>query len=148
MVPIVKSDFCNTLYLGRLFVRKALLVSRAMPTRLSYPLLQITAASWQLRNRTPLRLPPVFLSAAAPDHISCCSAPAPYPIHFAHHRRRGRGGLRLRPHPARPSVGRGDLRAVPHVYAGPLLSTSPGHKLAGYRSPPPGRLWPPADAVF
>jgi hypothetical protein len=35
------------------------------------------------------------------------------------------------PHSARPSAGRGGLRATPRVYAGPLLSTSPGPELAG-----------------
>ena len=70
------------------------------------------------------------------------------PIHFARRKRRGRGGLRLRPHPAHPSTGSGGLRAAPGVYAQPLLSTSPGPELADYRSFPPGRLRSPVVLCF
>jgi hypothetical protein len=128
-----------------------------MSTRFFYPfsycnffLKKIIAVSLLLHARAPRCLPPTFLSTAAPGHILRYSVARamPHPLHPLQKERQG--GMHLHPYPARPSAGREGLRAtaMPVVYAGPLLLTSLESELAGYRSSPPDRLWPPTTLYF
>ena len=123
------------------------LLSAPIPAPLQAPQFLLKKKSPPRHDHASPRLLPSFLSAAVPGHIPRCSA-AQCPIHLARRRRRGKGGMDLRPHPALLSVGRGGLHAAPGVYVVPLLSTSPISELAGYRSSSPSRLWAPATLCF
>jgi hypothetical protein len=130
---------------GPTSVRMAPLVGRdAHEALLSTPISAPLQAPHFLKEKNPPSSPP----PSPTTHPTLLRAPPHALIHFARCRRRGKGGLRLRPHPACPSVGRGGLRAAPRVYTGPLLLTSPEPELAGYRSSLPSRLWPPTMLCF